>query len=112
MIPLSVDVLDRLTAGAEAADRGPDWPEASWVAEKRDLFVNGEGQTFAVVRGPVKFTLGSSASEPGAVRGDRGGAPKADLADVRDRDEGGDGRAVPAVPPEIRKGTELECLGH
>jgi hypothetical protein len=39
---------------------GPLLP-APAVAEKQDWFVNGEGQTFAVVRGPVEFTLGSSA---------------------------------------------------
>jgi serine/threonine protein kinase/formylglycine-generating enzyme required for sulfatase activity len=37
------------------------------VAEKRDWFVNGEGQTFAVVRGPVGFTMGSLPSEPGRI---------------------------------------------
>jgi formylglycine-generating enzyme required for sulfatase activity len=30
----------------------------------KDWFVNGEGQTFAVVRGPVEFTLGSPPTEP------------------------------------------------
>jgi formylglycine-generating enzyme required for sulfatase activity len=43
---------------------GPLLP-APAVAEKRDWFVNGEGQTFAVVRGPVEFTLGSPKTEPG-----------------------------------------------
>jgi butyryl-CoA dehydrogenase len=32
MIPLPADVLDQLCAGAEAADRLPDWPRASWDA--------------------------------------------------------------------------------
>jgi formylglycine-generating enzyme required for sulfatase activity/tRNA A-37 threonylcarbamoyl transferase component Bud32 len=32
-------------------------------------YVNGEGQTFAVVRGPVEFTLGSPVTEPGRVAG-------------------------------------------
>jgi formylglycine-generating enzyme required for sulfatase activity len=31
----------------------------------RDWFVNGQGQTFAVVRGPVEFALGSPPREPG-----------------------------------------------
>jgi formylglycine-generating enzyme required for sulfatase activity/tRNA A-37 threonylcarbamoyl transferase component Bud32 len=35
----------------------------------RDWFVNGEGQTFAVVRGPVEFTLGSPPTEPGRIAG-------------------------------------------
>jgi hypothetical protein len=29
-----------------------------------DWFVNGEGQTFAVVRGPVEFTMGTPTNEP------------------------------------------------
>ncbi len=45
---------------------GPLLP-APAVVEKRDWFVNGEGQTFAVVRGPVEFTLGSPKTEPGRV---------------------------------------------
>jgi alkylation response protein AidB-like acyl-CoA dehydrogenase len=32
MTPLPADVLDRLAAGADAADRSPDWPAASWDA--------------------------------------------------------------------------------
>ncbi len=34
------------------------------VARAKDWFVSGEGQTFAVVRGPVEFTLGSPLTEP------------------------------------------------
>src|SRR5262249_54161025 len=33
----------------------------------RAWYVNGEGQTFGVVRGPVEFTLGSPKSEPGRI---------------------------------------------
>jgi formylglycine-generating enzyme required for sulfatase activity/tRNA A-37 threonylcarbamoyl transferase component Bud32 len=43
---------------------GPQLP-APAVAVGKDWFVNGEGQTFAVVRGPVEFTLGSPKTEPG-----------------------------------------------
>lgn len=43
---------------------GPLLP-APAVAGKRDWFVNGEGQTYAVVRGPVEFALGSPMTEPG-----------------------------------------------
>jgi formylglycine-generating enzyme required for sulfatase activity len=39
------------------------------VAEKRYWFVNGEGQTFVVVRGPVEFTMGSPPGEPGRIEG-------------------------------------------
>ena len=35
------------------------------VAVGKDWFVNGEGQTFAVVRGPVEFTLGSPPDRAG-----------------------------------------------
>ena len=43
---------------------GPQLP-APAVAVGKDWFVNGEGQTFAVVRGPVTFTIGSPETEPG-----------------------------------------------
>ena len=43
---------------------GPLLP-APVVGHDRDWFVNGEGQTYAVVRGPVEFTLGSPATESG-----------------------------------------------
>jgi formylglycine-generating enzyme required for sulfatase activity len=33
-------------------------------AKKRDWFVNGQGQTFAIVRGPKRFRMGSSPGEP------------------------------------------------
>jgi formylglycine-generating enzyme required for sulfatase activity len=45
---------------------GPLLP-APAVAGKRNWFVNGEGQTYAVVRGPVDSLLGSPASEPGRI---------------------------------------------
>jgi formylglycine-generating enzyme required for sulfatase activity len=45
---------------------GPLLP-APRVGRDRDWYVNGEGQTYAVVRGPVKFTLGSPDTEPGRV---------------------------------------------
>ncbi|MDY3555025.1 acyl-CoA dehydrogenase family protein [Gemmata sp. JC717] len=32
MLPLPADVLERLGAGAESADRSADWPQASWDA--------------------------------------------------------------------------------
>ncbi len=45
---------------------GPQLP-APVVVKGKDWYVNGEGQTFAVVRGPVEFTLGSPLSEPGRI---------------------------------------------
>jgi formylglycine-generating enzyme required for sulfatase activity len=61
-------VLARGLAGLAAVPVpvGPFLP-APRVAVGKDWFVNGEGQTFAVVRGPVEFTLGSPPSEPGRV---------------------------------------------
>jgi formylglycine-generating enzyme required for sulfatase activity/tRNA A-37 threonylcarbamoyl transferase component Bud32 len=38
-------------------------------AGRRDWFVNSEGQTFAVVRGPVSFTLGSPPTEQNRAEG-------------------------------------------
>jgi hypothetical protein len=46
---------------------GPLLP-APGVGHDRDWYVNGEGQTYAVVRGPVEFTLGSPGTEPGRFR--------------------------------------------
>jgi formylglycine-generating enzyme required for sulfatase activity/serine/threonine protein kinase/class 3 adenylate cyclase len=43
---------------------GPLLP-APVVGHDRDWFVNGEGQTYATVRGPVEFTLGSPVTETG-----------------------------------------------
>jgi formylglycine-generating enzyme required for sulfatase activity len=37
------------------------------VAVGKDWYVTGEEQTFAVVRGPVEFTIGSPPTEPGRV---------------------------------------------
>jgi formylglycine-generating enzyme required for sulfatase activity len=59
-------VLAREFAGAAVPLAGPLLP-APAVARGKDWFVNGEGQTFAVVRGPVEFTLGSPLSEPGRI---------------------------------------------
>ncbi len=62
-------VLAREFAGAAVPLAGPLLP-APAVAQGKDWFVNGEGQTFAVVRGPVEFSLGSPLSEPGRMDGD------------------------------------------
>ena len=35
-----------------------DWGNRRW-------FVNGQGQTFAVIEGPVEFRMGSPPNEPG-----------------------------------------------
>ncbi|MCE9566699.1 MAG: SUMF1/EgtB/PvdO family nonheme iron enzyme [Planctomycetes bacterium] len=48
---------------------GPLLP-APTVGKDKDWFVNGEGQTYTVVRGPVQFTRGSPLSEPGRLYGE------------------------------------------
>ncbi|MCE9561260.1 MAG: SUMF1/EgtB/PvdO family nonheme iron enzyme [Planctomycetes bacterium] len=53
-------------AGVPGAAMGPLLPAPS-VATGKDWYVNGEGQTYAVVRGPVEFTLGSPLTEPGRL---------------------------------------------
>jgi hypothetical protein len=52
--------------GVMGAACGPLLP-APGVGRDRDWYVNGEGQTYAVVRGPVEFTLGSPGTEPGRI---------------------------------------------
>jgi formylglycine-generating enzyme required for sulfatase activity/tRNA A-37 threonylcarbamoyl transferase component Bud32 len=46
------------------------------VAVGTDWFVNAEGQTFAVVRGPVEFVMGSPATEPGRIDANEPPHPK------------------------------------
>jgi formylglycine-generating enzyme required for sulfatase activity len=53
---------------------GPLLP-APAVDRTKDWFVNGEGQTFAVVRGPVEFALGSPATEAGRSAANEAAAP-------------------------------------
>src|SRR5205085_1996484 len=48
---------------------GPQLPVPR-VAVGKDWFVNGEGQTYAVVRGPVEFTIGSPVNELGRFDGE------------------------------------------
>jgi formylglycine-generating enzyme required for sulfatase activity len=64
-------VVARSLAGAVAGPTlgelvGPLLP-APQVAVGKDWFVNGDGQTYAVVRGPVEFTMGSPQTEPDRV---------------------------------------------
>ena len=70
----------------------------------RRWYVNSEGQTLAVIEGPVEFSMGSPISEPGSVLGGDA-APPTDQPTFRHRHQGGDGGAIPAVPerePEDR----------
>jgi serine/threonine protein kinase len=68
------------------------WGDRRW-------YLNGQGQTFAVIEGPVEFLMGSPATER-----DSGELP------LRHRLQGGDGRALPEVranQPGFRPGPEL-----
>ena len=62
----------------------------------RRWYVNSQGQTFAVIEGPVEFRMGSPPTEPERLSYEilhRRIDPPA----VRHRYPGGDGRAVPGV---------------
>jgi formylglycine-generating enzyme required for sulfatase activity/tRNA A-37 threonylcarbamoyl transferase component Bud32 len=52
--------------GVMGVASGPLLP-APGVGHDRGWFVNGEGQTYVVVRGPAEFTLGSPGTESGRV---------------------------------------------
>ena len=64
---------------------------------ERRWFVNSQGQTFAVIEGPVEFRMGSPPTEP--ERNAENETPHAHghPPPVRHRRQGGHGRAVPAV---------------
>ncbi|WP_439630322.1 protein kinase domain-containing protein [Gemmata sp.] len=80
----AVEAIDRDLTGeartrAAAAGTHPALPAVAgaglaWAATRplgagKDWFVNGQGQTYAVVRGPAAFTMGSPATEPGRFTG-------------------------------------------
>ena len=67
-----------------------DWGERRW-------FVNSQGQTFAVIEGPVEFRMGSPPTETERNRQERALQAHANPSPVRHRRQGGHGRAVPAV---------------
>ena len=67
-----------------------DWGDRRW-------FVNGQGQTFAVIEGPVEFRMGSPPTEPERIAGNETPRRMRHPPPVRHRRQGGDGRAVPAV---------------
>ena len=62
----------------------------------RRWYVNSQGQTFAVIEGPVEFRMGSPPTEPERWH-DETPTPPDHPPPVRHRRQGGDGRAVPAV---------------
>ncbi len=59
-----------------------DWGGRRW-------FVNGQGQTFAVIDGPVEFRMGSPPNEPGAKRRPRVLSPHGHPPPFRHRRQGG-----------------------
>ena len=63
---------------------------------ERRWYVNGQGQTFAVIEGPVEFRMGSPPTETERIAGTspRGGCVPRRFAIA---DQGGDRRAVPTV---------------
>ena len=63
----------------------------------RRWFVNSQGQTFAVIEGPVEFRMGSPPTEPDRIA--RNETPRRVVIPRRFAiaDQGGHGRAVPAV---------------
>ena len=66
-----------------------DWGKRRW-------FVNGQGQTFAVIEGPVEFRMGSPPNEPNRVP--RGNSTPLDHPPpFRRCHQGGHSRAIPAV---------------
>ena len=62
----------------------------------RRWYVNSQGQTFAVIEGPVEFRMGSPPTEPERFS-DEILHPRTIPPPVRHRYPGGDGRAVPGV---------------
>ena len=62
----------------------------------RRWYVNSQGQTFAVIEGPVEFRMGSPPTETERFS-ERDSAPPDHPPPVRHRRQGGDGRAVPGV---------------
>ena len=63
----------------------------------RRWFVNSQGQTFAVIEGPVEFRMGSPPTEPERFDSRRDPPPPGHPPPVRHRRQGGDGRAIPGV---------------
>ena len=64
---------------------------------ERRWFVNSQGQTFAVIEGPVEFRMGSPPTEPERIADNETPQAHGHPPPVRHRRQGGDGRAVPAV---------------
>ena len=64
---------------------------------ERRWFVNSQGQTFAVIEGPVEFRMGSPPTEPDRIAATRPRRRMANPPPFRHRRQGGHCRAIPAV---------------
>ena len=67
-----------------------DWGDRRW-------FVNSQGQTFAVIEGPVEFRMGSPPTETERFAGNESPQANGNSSPFRHRRQGGDGRAISAV---------------
>ena len=72
-----------------------DWGRRRW-------YMNGQGQTFALIEGPVEFRMGSPPAETERIPGNEPQSSCANSPPFRHRCEGGHGRAIPAVPETRR----------
>ena len=63
----------------------------------RRWYVNSQGQTFAVIEGPVEFRMGSPPTEPDRIESETLHRQRINPPPFRHRRQGGDGRAVSAV---------------
>ena len=71
----------------------------------RRWYVNSEGQTLAVIEGPVEFSMGSPRQRAGSRDSEETLAPQANQPTLRHRHQGGDRGAISTVPerePEDR----------
>ena len=68
----------------------------------RRWYVNGQGQTFAVIAGPVEFRMGAPADEPERAGGDNDQSPRRMTIPrrLRDRRDRGHDPPVPEVPQD------------
>ena len=79
-----------------------DWGDRRW-------FVNSQGQTFAVIEGPVEFRMGSPPTEPDRYAG-RDPTSRVRSPAVRHRRQGGDGRAISAVREGEPRGRSCQAI--
>ena len=89
--------------GQQAEAHGCGWPPDQAQGQGRGPragIVNSQGQTFAMIEGPVEFRMGSPPSEPDRHRPQRDTASAGDPPPLRDRRQGGDRRAISTFASE------------